>query len=110
MVEVRDLFFNVPARRRFLRSEATESTHVQRMVERLALSRFDVALRYVNNGREQLRVAPAARCGRRSSERMAQVLGEEFAAGCLLHRCAARHRCACPAGSACRRSRAPSPT
>ena len=52
LVEVRELFFNVPARRRFLRSEATEALHVQRMVERLALSHFDVGIRYLNNGRE----------------------------------------------------------
>ncbi len=60
LVEVRELFFNVPARRRFLRSEATEATHVLRMVvERLRLSRSDIALRYTSNGREQLRIAPA---------------------------------------------------
>src|SRR6186997_194148 len=52
LVEVRDLFFNVPARRRFLRSEATEALHVQRMIERLALSHFEVGFRYLHNGRE----------------------------------------------------------
>ncbi len=41
LVEVRELFFNVARARRFLRSEATEATHVLRMVERLALSRTD---------------------------------------------------------------------
>src|SRR5262249_56263046 len=43
-VEVRDLFFNVPARRKFLRAERTETQHIARMVERLALSRFEIAL------------------------------------------------------------------
>jgi len=82
LVEVRELFFNVPARRRFLRSEATEGTHVLRMVERLALSRPDLALRYTSNGREQLRVAPAQdAAGER--QRLAQVLGEDFAAGVM---------------------------
>jgi DNA mismatch repair protein MutL len=80
LVEVRDLFFNVPARRRFLRSETTESTHVLRMVERLALSRFDVAVRYTSNGRELLRVAAAKTAGEQR-ERMARILGEEFANG-----------------------------
>jgi DNA mismatch repair protein MutL len=82
LVEVRELFFNVPARRRFLRSEATEALQVQRMVERMALSNFDVGIRYVNNGREVLRVSPAADEAARR-ERMAQVVGEEFAASCL---------------------------
>jgi DNA mismatch repair protein MutL len=82
VVEVRDLFFNVPARRRFLRSEATEATHVTRMVERLALSRMDVALRYVNNGREQLRVE-AAQSPREQQDRIGLILGEEFAAGSI---------------------------
>jgi DNA mismatch repair protein MutL len=82
VIEVRDLFFNVPARRRFLRSESTESMHVLRMVERLALSRFDVGLRYVSNGREQLRVSPAPDAPSQR-ERLASVLGEDFAAGCM---------------------------
>jgi DNA mismatch repair protein MutL len=82
LVEVRDLFFNVPARRRFLRTEATEAMHVTRMVERLALSRPDVALRYTSNGREQLRVAVANdEAGQLA--RLARVLGEDFVAGCM---------------------------
>ena len=82
LIEVRDLFFNVPARRRFLRSEATEAMHVQRMVERLALSHFDVAVRYLHNGRELLRVAAAENDSERQ-QRLAQVMGDEFAAGCM---------------------------
>jgi DNA mismatch repair protein MutL len=82
VVEVRDLFFNVPARRRFLRSESTESMHVLRMVERLALSRFDVGIRFTSNGREQLRVAQALDAPSQR-ERLASVLGEDFAAGCM---------------------------
>jgi DNA mismatch repair protein MutL len=82
LVEVRELFFNVPARRRFLRSEATEATHVLRMVERLALSRTDIALRYTSNGREQLRIAPALDADA-ERQRLAKVVGEDFAAGVM---------------------------
>src|SRR5690606_5788063 len=82
LVEVRDLFFNVPARRRFLRTETTEATQVARMVERLALSRTDVALRYASNGREQLRVAVAADASGHQ-QRLQRVLGEDFVAGCM---------------------------
>ena len=57
-VEVRDLFFNLPARRKFLRSEVTEQGHIVRLVERLALSRDDVAFR-LRNGSRTLLDAPA---------------------------------------------------
>jgi DNA mismatch repair protein MutL len=59
VVEVRDLFHSVPARRRFMRSEATESGHVQRLMERMALARFEVGFSLRHNGRELLRCAPA---------------------------------------------------
>src|SRR5205085_7133695 len=58
-IEVRDLFHNVPARRRFLRSEATETGQVARLLERLVLARFDVGFSYTSNGREQWRFAAA---------------------------------------------------
>ncbi|MGB5096564.1 MAG: DNA mismatch repair endonuclease MutL [Porticoccaceae bacterium] len=51
-VEVRDLFFNTPARRRFLRTERTEYGRIEDVIHRLALSRFDVALRVRHNGRQ----------------------------------------------------------
>ncbi|MGH8208565.1 MAG: DNA mismatch repair endonuclease MutL, partial [Steroidobacteraceae bacterium] len=50
-IEVRELFFNVPARRKFVRSDSTELGHIVRLVERLALSRFDVAFRLRNAAR-----------------------------------------------------------
>jgi DNA mismatch repair protein MutL len=49
-IEVRDLFHNTPARRRFLRTERTEFGHIERVVRRLALGRFDVEWRLSHNG------------------------------------------------------------
>src|SRR5476649_1694076 len=59
-VEVRDLFFNVPARRKFLRTENTEYQHIVRMLERLALSRFEVSFTLVHNGKN-IWTLPAAK-------------------------------------------------
>lgn len=76
-VEVRELFYNIPARRKFLRSERTEFLHLEEVVKRLALSRFDVAFTLIHNGRQVLRLRPAhdeAQQGRRVSE----VLGRGF--------------------------------
>jgi DNA mismatch repair protein MutL len=78
-VEVRDLFFNVPARRKFLRAAPTEFQHVQRMLERLALSRFDVAFSLAHNGRSVWSLPAAASAAERLA-RLAQIAGEEFAA------------------------------
>jgi DNA mismatch repair protein MutL len=77
-VEVRDLFFNVPARRKFLRTEATEFQHVVRMLERLALSRFDVAFTLSHNGKA-IWTLPAARSPAERLARVAKVCGEDFA-------------------------------
>ena len=76
-VEVRDLFFNVPARRKFLRSERTELTQIERLVERLALSRFDVGFR-LQSARRTLADFPPARDERARDARVAAVLGDEF--------------------------------
>src|SRR6266404_5780807 len=78
-VEVRDLFFNVPARRKFLRSDATEYQHIVRMLERLALSRFDVAFTLVHNGKTAWSL-PAAHAAAERLARVAKICGEDFAA------------------------------
>ncbi|HLG52777.1 MAG TPA: DNA mismatch repair endonuclease MutL [Steroidobacteraceae bacterium] len=81
-VEVRELFHKVPARRKFLRAEATEFQHVLRTVTRLALSRFDVAFTLAHNRREQFALPAAA--GRLEQEfRIARLLGAEFVANSL---------------------------
>src|SRR5215210_1266550 len=71
---VRDLFFNVPARRKFLRSEATESFHLTNLVTHYALAHPEIAFTLTNNGREVLRAAPAADL----RERAYQIFGAEF--------------------------------
>jgi DNA mismatch repair protein MutL len=77
-VEVRDLFFNVPARRKFLRSETTEHQHIVRMMERLALSRFDVGFALSHNGK-RVWTLPPAHSGEERLARIAKLCGEEFA-------------------------------
>ena len=77
-VEVRDLFFNVPARRKFLRSEATEYQHIVRMLERLALSRFETAFSLVHNGKAVWSLAAAHSPAQRLA-RVAKICGEDFA-------------------------------
>jgi DNA mismatch repair protein MutL len=78
-VEVRDLFFNVPARRKFLRTETTEYQHIVRMLERLALSRFEVGFSLIHNGRNVWALA-AANSGAERLQRVARICGEDFAA------------------------------
>ena len=76
-VEVRDLFFNTPARRKFLRTEQTEFRHLEEVIKRMALSRFDVAFNLQHNGRRLQQLRPAA--GERERERrLAALLGAAF--------------------------------
>ena len=72
-LELRELYFNIPARRKFLKSEATEFAHCEETFKRIALSRPDVAFSLQHNGRSvwQLPVQPLA-------ARIAAILGEEF--------------------------------
>ena len=73
-VEVRDLYFNVPARRKFLKTPATEYAHCEDAFKRIALSRPDLALTLTHNGKVQWRLKAET-----ASERMRAVLGNEFA-------------------------------
>lgn len=76
-VEVRDLFFNTPARRKFLRTEKTEFNHLEEVVKRQALSRFDVSFELGHNGRiiHALRPAPSLRD---KEMRVAALCGKPF--------------------------------
>ncbi|MGH8201929.1 MAG: DNA mismatch repair endonuclease MutL [Steroidobacteraceae bacterium] len=76
-VEVRDLFFNIPARRKFVRSPPTETGHIARLLERLALSRPDVSFR-LRSGERVLLDAPAPTREPVGEERLTQVLGKEL--------------------------------
>src|SRR5688572_16058612 len=80
-IEVRDLFFNLPARRKFLRSEVTEQGHIVRLLERLALSRHEVAFRLRSSARTLLD-APAG-SGEHDERRLARIVGREFTERCL---------------------------
>jgi len=80
-VEVRDLFFNVPARRKFLRAERTELGHIEEWLRSLALARPDVELRVSHNSRPSRRYRGDAVLA--SSERLLETLGEEFARNAL---------------------------
>ncbi len=73
-IAVRDLFFNVPARRKFLRSEATETFHLTNLVTHYALAHPEIAFTFVNNGRDVVRAVPA----KDLRERAYQIFGEEF--------------------------------
>jgi DNA mismatch repair protein MutL len=77
-IEVKDLFFNVPARRKFLRSSGTESGHITEVVESAALSRPDVTFTLTRDGR---RVRELLRSASRE-ERVRQVSSEDELAPC----------------------------
>ena len=76
-VEVRELFYNTPARRKFLRSERTEFNHLDEVIKRIALSRFDVAVHVRHNGRE-VHVLRAAASGADRAQRVAALCGRDF--------------------------------
>src|SRR5437016_8414431 len=78
-IAVRDLFFNTPARRKFLRSEAPESYHLTNLATHYALAHPEIAFALTNNGRETLRVAPANDL----RERAYQIFGAQFLDGLL---------------------------
>jgi DNA mismatch repair protein MutL len=75
-VEVRELFYNVPARRKFLRAERTELGHIEEWLRSLALARPDVELRVSHNGKPSRRYKPGDLV---SDLRLGETLGEDFA-------------------------------
>lgn len=81
-VEVRDLFYAVPARRKFLKSERTELRHIEQLFRRIALSRPAIDMRMSHNGKEMLRLRPEPESSG-NSRRVADLCGEGFMAHAL---------------------------
>ncbi|GAB3793015.1 DNA mismatch repair endonuclease MutL [Dyella agri] len=81
-VEVRDLFYNVPARKKFMRAERTEFAHIDDLLKSLALARGGVEFRLAHNGKP-VRIWKAARDEQAQLQRVAEVLGEDFPAQSL---------------------------
>ncbi len=77
-VEVHDLFYNTPARRKFLRADRTEFDHIDKWVRRLALARPDVAFHMTHNRRQLLQL-PAALDNEQRLHRIGRLCGETFA-------------------------------
>ncbi len=77
-VEVEDLFYNTPARRKFLRTERTEFGHIDKWIRRLAMARADVAFTVTHNRRTVLSV-PAAVDEAAELERIGKLVGDAFA-------------------------------
>jgi DNA mismatch repair protein MutL len=77
-IDVRDLYFNTPARRKFVRSEATEFAHSENAFRRVALARPDIGFTLTHNGRAQDLLKPQS-----LAARIAAVLGDEFAAAAI---------------------------
>jgi DNA mismatch repair protein MutL len=89
VVEMRDLYYNTPARRKFLKAEGTEFAHCADAVKRLALTRPDVAFSLTHNGRNLFQLAPAT-----ARRRIADILGDDFLRAARRIECfgrAARH-------------------
>jgi len=76
-VDVRDLFYNTPARRKFLKSEKTEFAHIETLIKRMALSRFDIGFSLTHNQKNILDLKPATDENQRL-QRVADLCGSAF--------------------------------
>ena len=76
-VELRDLFYNVPARRKFMRTDRTEFSHVDELIKKMALARFDVGFELIHNGKT-VRKLPPALDDTGQLARVAKLCGQEF--------------------------------
>ncbi len=85
-VEVRDLFFNIPARRKFLRTEKTEFSHIETVFRRIALSRFEVAFTLTHNQRQIYQLKPVTDRAQQIT-RVADICGQAFASNLIEIEC-----------------------
>ncbi|WP_445366435.1 DNA mismatch repair endonuclease MutL [Methylomonas sp. BW4-1] len=81
-VDVRDLFYNTPARRKFLKAEKTEFSHIESLIQKLALARFDVGFVLNHNQREVLNLKPADTQAAQE-KRIAAICGSAFVENCV---------------------------
>lgn len=81
-VDVRDLFYNTPARRKFLKTEKTEFAHIETLIQRMALSRFDVGFKLLHNQKEIFSLKPALN-EREQERRVASIFGSAFMEQCV---------------------------
>lgn len=76
-IDVSDLFFNTPARRKFLRTEKTEFTHIEEVIKRIALANFDISF-VLSHNHKVVKQFRAASSSVQRSKRVAQVCGQKF--------------------------------
>ena len=76
-VEVNNLFYNTPARRKFLKAERTEYRHIEDVVKRIALARFDVAINFRHNQRQVFSL-PVATSNENKLQRLTRLINKEF--------------------------------
>ena len=76
-VDVRDLFYNTPARRKFLKTEKTEFTHIETLIKRMALSQFEIGFSLLHNQKEILNLKPATN-EVSQEQRVASICGPAF--------------------------------
>ena len=87
-VLVRDLFFNTPARRKFLRADKTEFGHIEEAMRRTALSRFEIGMQLKHEGKIIFRLPPAMDEWQREA-RIAEIIGKDFLRNALKIDCEA---------------------
>jgi len=76
-IEVRELFYNIPARRKFLKTEKTEFSHIESLIKKMALSRFDIGFCLNHNQREVINLKPAF-SEKEQEKRIASICGPTF--------------------------------